>query len=64
MKVCLLMTHAQIIFSKAGITGSLVSPDIYKFIKSLKSEQGRGEMIRQAALIEEDMTAQRRKCDA
>ena len=40
---------------------AVAHPDIYKFIKSLKSEQARGEMIRRAALIGDDMTAPRRK---
>ena len=46
----------------AGVVG-VAHPDMYKFIKSLKSEQARGEMIRRAALIGDDMTAPRRKCD-
>ena len=47
-------------FASVGVA----HPYIYKFIKSLKSEQARGEMIRRAALIGDDMTAPRRKCDA
>ena len=47
----------------ASVLG-VAHPDIYKFIKSLKSEQARGKMIRRAALTGDDMTAPRRKCDA
>ena len=44
----------------ANVVG-VAHPDIYRFIKSLRSEQARCEMIRRAALIGEDITAPRKK---
>ena len=43
----------------AGVVG-VAHTGIYKFINSLKSEQAHCEMIRQAALIGEDLTAPRK----
>ena len=65
MNAILLTIHIRTIFSKAGTTGSLVvigvaHPDIYKFLKSLKSEQSRCEMNRRATLTGEDITAPRK----